>query len=87
VRAGFVSWPTAVLLTGYRSTATGVIIGMTLAAIVARSLDDMLYSVTARDPLTFAVVTALLITVAVAGSYVPARRAMCVDPLVTLRHE
>jgi len=60
---------------------------MTLAAIVARSLDDMLYSVTARDPLTFAVVTALLITVAVAGSYVPARRAMCVDPLVTLRHE
>jgi putative ABC transport system permease protein len=64
-----------------------VIIGMALAAIVARSLDDMLYSVTARDPLTFTVVTALLITVAVAGSYVPARRAMRVDPLVTLRHE
>jgi putative ABC transport system permease protein len=77
----------AVLIRGVRLAATGAFIGIALAATVSRSLDSLLYSVTPRDPLTFAIVPALLIFVAAVGSYVPARRAMRVDPLVTLRHE
>lgn len=78
---------TLVLTRGIRLAAMGVLIGISLAAIVGRSLDTMLYAVTPRDPLTFVAVTSLLIVVAAAGSYIPARRAMRVDPLVTLRHE
>jgi len=76
-----------VLTRGVRLAATGAIVGIVLAAIGGRFVDSMLYSVTPRDPLTFGVVTALLMAVATTGSYVPARRAMRVDPLVTLRHE
>ena len=78
---------TLVMTRSLRVTVTGVVVGIVLAAIAGRALDAMLYSVTARDPLTFTVVAALLIAVAAAGSYVPARRAMRIDPLVTLRHE
>jgi len=76
-----------VLICGVRLAVTGALLGIALAAIVSRSLNSLLYSVTPRDPLTFAVVPALLSAVALAGSYLPARRAMGVDPLVTLRHE
>jgi predicted permease len=76
-----------VLRRGGRLAVTGALVGLGLAAIVGRSLDEMVYSVTTHDPLTFIAVTVLLISVTVAGSYVPARRAMRVDPLVTLRHE
>ena len=76
-----------VLTRGIRLALTGALVGLALAAIIGRSLDEMLYSVTPRDPLTFTIVTALLIGVAVVGSYIPARRAMRVDPLVALRHE
>ncbi len=76
-----------VLARGIRLAVIGAVLGVMLAAIVGRSLDRMLYSVTPSDPLTFAVVTGVLIGVAVVGSYLPARRAMRVDPLVTLRHE
>ena len=78
---------TLVLARGVRLTALGAIAGIALAAALGRSLDTMLYSVTAHDPFTFAVVTLVIVAVAAAGSYLPARRAARVDPLIALRDE
>jgi putative ABC transport system permease protein len=78
---------TAVVVRGIRLAAVGAVMGIVLAAILGQSLQAMLYSVKPRDPLTFAMVAALLVIVAAAGSYVPALRAMRVDPLAALRHE
>ena len=50
-------------------------------------MSSLLFGVTARDPVTYAAVSALLITAAVVASYLPARRAMAVDPVQALRAE
>jgi putative ABC transport system permease protein len=50
-------------------------------------MSSMLFGVTARDPLTFAAVAALLAGVALLASYIPARRALRIDPMTALRHE
>jgi macrolide transport system ATP-binding/permease protein len=65
----------------------GAAIGVAAAAGVTRFMSAMLYDVRANDPLTMVAVAALLLLVAFAACYIPARRAMKVDPMVALRYE
>ena len=68
-------------------TVIGSMIGIVTALGVARGIASLLYGVTARDPLTFGGVIALLGAVSGAACYIPARRAMQIDPMVALRYE
>jgi predicted permease len=72
---------------GIALAAGGVILGSLLALILTRQMRSMIYGVTVTDPLTFAGVAFLLMLVATVACYVPARRAMRVDPMAALRHE
>jgi putative ABC transport system permease protein len=65
----------------------GIAVGAALALVVSRGMSTMLFSVTATDPATFVSVAAILCAVALVASYVPARRATRVDPIVALRSE
>ena len=68
-------------------TLTGVGLGLAGAFVVARFLASLLFGVGTYDPVTFVGVALLLVGVAMAASYIPARRAMRVDPIVALRYE
>jgi putative ABC transport system permease protein len=72
---------------GLSLTLAGTAFGLVGALIVSRLMAGLLYGVRPTDPLTFAGVAVLLIAVAALACYFPARRALRVDPLVTLRHE
>lgn len=76
-----------VLRQGFRLAAIGVAIGIGAAMAVARLMTTLLYGVSEGDPLTFVGVAGLLSCVALMACYIPARRAMRVDPLVALRYE
>jgi predicted permease len=67
--------------------SSGVAIGLAGALIVARLMQSLLFGIGATDPLTFASIPALLAFVALVASYVPARRASHIDPMLALRHE
>jgi putative ABC transport system permease protein len=76
-----------VLAQGLRLTALGVAIGLAGALGVTRALSSMLFGVAPGDPLTFSLVSGLLIGVALVACYVPARAATRVDPMAALRYE
>jgi putative ABC transport system permease protein len=76
-----------VIMQGLRLVGLGIVIGLIGAFAVTRLLSQMLFGITAFDPITYALVAGLLLATALVACLVPARRAVKVDPLVALRHE
>jgi len=76
-----------VLAEGARIAALGVVIGIVASLAITRLISTLLFGISATDPLTFVAVAVLLSAVALFASYIPARRATRVDPLVALRYE
>ncbi|HYW46920.1 MAG TPA: FtsX-like permease family protein [Bryobacteraceae bacterium] len=79
--------PGDVMRQGLGLAAIGLALGLTGAAAATRLLGKMMFEVKPGDPMTYAAVAGLLGAVALAASYIPARRAMRVDPVIALRQE
>jgi putative ABC transport system permease protein len=67
--------------------SAGIVIGLGVAFGVTRLIASSLFGITAVDPVTFAGMSLLLIVVSLAASFIPARRATKVDPMIALRYE
>jgi putative ABC transport system permease protein len=74
-----------VLIEGARMTAISAAIGVVVAMLLTRSVAALLYGVKPADPVTFATMAGVLMMAALAGCYVPARRATRVNPIVALK--
>jgi ABC-type antimicrobial peptide transport system permease subunit len=72
---------------GMELTGAGIVLGLIGAAALTRVMATLLFGVSATDAVTFSVVPLILVTIAIAASYLPARRATLVDPVVALREE
>jgi putative ABC transport system permease protein len=70
-----------------RLTLLGAAVGLVISLVVTRALASWVFGVSATDPLTFIVVPVVLALVAMLACYLPARRAMRVDPMIALRYE
>lgn len=76
-----------VIFQGMRSVLIGIVIGALAALALSSVLASFLYGISDKDPLTFIGVCLLLALIALAACYIPALRAMRVDPMVALRYE
>ena len=83
-RKDLLSW---VIGQASRMAIAGLVIGVVAALALTRTLRTLLFEVRAADPLTFLAIIALLAVIALLASYLPARRASNVDPMVALRYE
>ena len=72
---------------GLGVTLVGVAIGMMAALLAGKAIAALLYGVSPHDPLVLGTATLVLLSVAALASYLPARRATKVDPMVALRYE
>src|SRR5262249_36560537 len=72
---------------GVKLALTGLVLGLVGAFILTRVLTSFLFEVSATDPATYALISLLLAVVALLASYLPARRATRVDPVIALRYE
>jgi putative ABC transport system permease protein len=72
---------------GARLAIVGIAVGTAVALVLTRLMIDLLYGVRPADPVTFGIVTVILASTSLVACYIPARRAMRVDPMVALRHE
>ena len=72
---------------GLLQAATGMLVGVPAALALSRFMEGLVFGVTPRDPLTFALLPVLLTAVAAAACYLPARRASRVDPVIAIRAE
>jgi predicted permease len=76
-----------ILANGMAMVCAGVLVGLGISTLLARSMSSLLYGIGAFDAPSFLITAALLAGVALAACYIPARRAMRVDPIVALRYE
>jgi len=72
---------------GMRMTLIGALLGLAAALALTRVMKSLLFNVSPTDLATFVSITSLLVVVAFLASYIPARRATKLDPLMSLRHE
>ncbi|HKR21613.1 MAG TPA: ABC transporter permease, partial [Pyrinomonadaceae bacterium] len=72
---------------GLKLVGAGIVIGLIAAFALTRVMSTLLFGVTATDPMTFTLISLLLVFVAALASYIPARRATKVDPIIALRYE
>jgi putative ABC transport system permease protein len=76
-----------VMARALRPVLCGIAVGVAAALALGRVLSSMLFGVTAHDPLTIAIVVAVLSSVAALACYLPSRRAATADPLDAIRYE
>ena len=76
-----------VVLRGVALAAAGLVVGLSAAWLMAGAMSKILYGVQATDPMTYGAVALLLCAIAAAASWIPARRAVSIDPISVLREE
>ena len=72
---------------GLKLTLIGVVVGLAAAFVLSRVMESLLFGITATDPATFVAIPFVLVAAATLASYVPARRATKIDPVMALRYE